>query len=903
MRSIFRLSFAYLRFYKRQTGALFLGILLSAALLTGVASLFSSGKIASKENAREEYGDWHYSVRCDIPWFETFTENPVGEGFVAEAWGVEIVKKAVSEPFEIQMVWADDAYLSMMGRELIQGSYPQKENEIAMDSHTLLNLGVEEKLGSQVILDGESFVLSGILTEMPVRLGELMGNYMQVFVSKDLDYGKNGSFLYLKFDESKSVYSQLKAFVKQYGIEVSVARNNGLAGYVGGEPETVSLKEIWQGLTMPGYGLPYVWGMLNENEAMTEGAVLAALGIFSIFIIYSIFQISLLKRISQHSVMETLGMTDGNAFLMLFFQLFVIFLGAYPAGCILGNGAAAWIYERVGKIFITRNITLHTGTDLSKSASLLAVSNLPDAGSFQPDLHMAGIAAGFLFLFLGIISLVLIRKMRSLTIRQRMAKEILGGRKNRKIYSLKRRNLTGILTKRFMFSKRGTFAGILLSLSVGSVIFLGVSYVTENTKINNELTFAADDGLGSEIQVYEDSDRLGQVIPQQTAEAIKKVSAVESVLPVRYLLGEVPLRDGILLWTEFVPEIAGIEGWEPDPELMEKYNGRFVKTGQDDYAVKVNIYGYEDQMLESLEDYVLEGEIDPDQMRKENTVIFKTLMDGQGNHDGISIHPGDDVTVRTPKDLEGDGEVLKFLLPEENYDTRAFKVSAIVSRPLGKVDSFIGDDGSDSVDLIMTNEQMEKNFGVTGYYSVSISVNDKEDAGETAAEIRSLTEGIPGCVVKDYSGQIEAQNLYLSQQMMFFYGIGAVLLAISLIHILNSMQYLVAERRYEFSLLRAMGITDAGFLKMLMREGLRYGICSSLAILAVYFPVQRILYYFMVHVYLYLHPQPGISPGWIGLAAAANILLCTLAMVMSGRGIVLNRNLHLRGGSRPLGKS
>src|SRR5699024_8898031 len=107
--------------------------------------------------------------------------------------------------------------------------------------------------------------------------------------------------------------------------------------------------------------------------------------------------------------------------------------------------------------------------------------------------------------FLAVISLILVRKMRSLTLRQMISRDTAKGRKDRKICSLKRANLTGVLTKRFMFARKGTFLGILLSLSVGSVLFLGTAYVTENTRINNELTFAADDGLGSDIQVYEES--------------------------------------------------------------------------------------------------------------------------------------------------------------------------------------------------------------------------------------------------------------------------------------------------------------------------------------------------------------------------------------------------------------
>ena len=79
--------------------------------------------------------------------------------------------------------------------------------------------------------------------------------------------------------------------------------------------------------------------------------------------------------------------------------------------------------------------------------------------------------AVFLILFLVVIILILVRKMRSLTLRQMISRDTEKGRKNRKIYSLKHENLTGILTKRFMFSRKGTFIGILLSLSIGSVLF------------------------------------------------------------------------------------------------------------------------------------------------------------------------------------------------------------------------------------------------------------------------------------------------------------------------------------------------------------------------------------------------------------------------------------------------
>lgn len=903
MRNALRLALAYMRYYKKQTAALFVGILLSAALLTGVGSLFASGKEAAKENARTEYGDWHYEMRCDFAWFDEFVKDIQdnaeesgmllsGDGFRLENYGVETVRKAISDPFEIQYVYGDEGYMEIMGRKLLEGRMPEKKNEIAADVQTLRNLGVSDAPGSTVELDGENFTLTGIVSEMPENLGDLMGDHMQVFVSPDLDYGMNGSFLYLKFDESSPVFGQIKAFAEQYGVDGStVARNNGMAGYVGAEETKLSADQIRTALTDPAMGLPWIWGSLNENEALTEGAVLLVLALFAAFIIYSIFQVSVFRRLSQYSVMQTLGMTDGSAFGMLMAEMALILAGGYTAGVLLGNGAAALIYRKVGRIFITRNqvgenVARHTGVSTEENAAELSVSALPDAGVFHVDFRIIWMGALFLILVLALISIVLVRRMRQLTLREMIAKDPAGRKKNRKIYSLRHENLTGILAKKFMFSRKGTFIGILLSLSVGSVIFLGAAYVTENTRINNELTFAADDGLGSDIQVYEASDSLKDTIPEKTVEELKGLSGLENVFPVRYMLGEIPLYDGILKGTSFFAETAGEEGLDPDPEIMEKYNGQIVQTGEDDYRLKVNIYGYDDEMLESLNDYVLEGSIDPDQMRKENTVLFKTLMDGQGNYDVIDIGAGDTVQIRTPEDPEAEGETLKFLSGEEDYRDRSLKIGALISRPLAKVETYIGDDGVSNVDIIMTNEQMEENFGVTGYRTISISLPenaDGEDAARAADEIRDTVSGIRRCAVKDYTAQIEAQDLYLNQQIMFFYGIAAVLLLISLLHIMNSMQYLVAERRYEFSVLRAMGITDAGFLRMLMKEGVRYGIYSSIVMLALYWIVQKVLYYFMVHVYLYLHPQGMIPAGYLIFMVMLNVALCTGAMALSGR--------------------
>ena len=53
-------AFAYLTYYKKQTLALLLGVVMSVGLLTGISSLVYSGKVADIERYRSLYGDAHY---------------------------------------------------------------------------------------------------------------------------------------------------------------------------------------------------------------------------------------------------------------------------------------------------------------------------------------------------------------------------------------------------------------------------------------------------------------------------------------------------------------------------------------------------------------------------------------------------------------------------------------------------------------------------------------------------------------------------------------------------------------------------------------------------------------------------------------------------------------------------
>lgn len=896
MKRVLKLSFAYLCYYKKQTVSLFLGVLLSAALLSGVGSLLYSGKQQNIEKVRQEYGDWHYYFQSDEKEAESLLEKKKGEGYEIEESGTITIRKVLEEPYKIMLVHGDDSYLHMMNRKLLQGSYPKAANEVAMDAYVLRNLGIPEEIGSEVILDGERFLLSGILSESV----EGTEDYMQVFVHESVDYGQNGVFFYFKFKENRPLYKQLVAFCKEFNIEKeSIRRNNELDDYFKGTAPSAFWNVLKVSITEEGTGIPYLYAYYNEGGQLTNKIILIALGVFGVFILYSLFQVSVRKRMSQYSIMQTLGMAEGYTFGSLLGELLLIFAAGFPLGCLLGNSVAALLYGKIGQVFVGVQNKGFRHIGGKQDLASISAANIGESGRFYVDEKLIWYSLLFFVAVLVVMSFHLVRKMRSYSWGQMIRKESGKRKKNRKIYCLHRENLSDILTKKFMFGKISSFFGILFSLSIGGIIFLGATYVTENTKIHNELTFKADDGLGSDIQVFEVSDDLGDMIPGYMAEEIRKIPGVEAVNTMNYMLGEIPLYDGKLVWTSYFAETDPSDDLKPDPLLMEKYHGMATIEGDDDYKLKVNIYGYDDEMLLELSDYLLEGNIDPDAMRKGDTVIFKTIMGGQGTYDGIDIKTGDFITLKTPKNTEVPVEVLRFQEEDSFYTEQKFEVTALASRPLAKTDTFIGDNGESMVDIIMTKEQMEKYFGVTGYHNMGITLKEGADGEAVSSEIRKLTQSVPKCMVKDYTQAIETENAFIEQKMLFFYGVALVLLGISILHIINSMQYLVAARKHEFGILRAMGITDGGFRRMLFKEGIRYGIYANLLMLALYFPVQKILYYVMVHVYLYLHPKAGVSVIPVIGMLFLNIIICILAMEWAGRNILEDDIIEeLNGGDR-----
>ena len=87
--------------------------------------------------------------------------------------------------------------------------------------------------------------------------------------------------------------------------------------------------------------------------------------------------------------------------------------------------------------------------------------------------------------------------------------------------------------------------------------------------------------------------------------------------------------------------------------------------------------------------------------------------------------------------------------------------------------------------------------------------------------------------------------------------------------------------------MRAIGITDIGFYKMILKMGLLYGLLANIFIFLLYNCVfRKIMDYYMVHVVQFLHYTATVPNVIFAGIMILNILIAIVAVFIPAKKIV-----------------
>lgn len=855
MKMLFLIPIRFMVKNKGQTISILLSMVLSVAMIVSVSCLMHSAHVNKTESDREQYGDYHYYLLGDDKLADSIRSQQRVEKYSFQNVQVMEIRDSVKvlDSANVVFTYADENCRDMIRREITKGQYPAGEREIAMDRYTLRSIGAEDTIGKEIAIGEERFILSGIIKEP----ADINADVLEAFVSDAFPNRLKADFIYLKFEEEGDFYNQVEGFVDAFAIDEDALESNGrlIEDVIDGNLERLftTIKTTMADEESDFFTLLL---KLRQEFHMTSGLVTGILVLFAVFIIYSIFHISTSKRLREYGILQTIGAGRKSICIMLVVELFFLLLISYPVGTAAGLFADRLLFDKVSDLF-SGTASLVENTHSGSSLNITPALESTGSGKFYADKGAIVFCAVFMLLLLVLLSLRLSGKIYKKTILEMMKEESVYKRSG-KIYSMKKKFLPGVLTNRFMFCRPKNLLGIVLSLSIGGILMLSTNCIAVNSRLNYMMVMHSEEGLSSDVKVsVGKEEKFGSGITKEQLEKIRNLPELTAVSGFQYFLGEIPITRGQLHWKEFWPEIAKEPGWNQFPEIMSRFNG-LVTENKNGYKIKTNLYGYEEEQLEILKDYVIDGEIDRTKMKEEKGVILRTLVDALNNMDGLEIKAGDTISVKTPKDVNADKALLRFDGEESEYQEQQFKVLAVVSKSLVNNTEYIGEQG---LDIIMTGEQMEEYYQLEQYNMLMIDKKEKDDV-KAVSRIQQILSDMQNTAIVDNSLTIQAKNEEIRRAEVLLYSISVLLLVIALFNIMNTMFHLLDARRYSFAVLRAMGITEGDFYKMLVKEAVKYAVLTGAVIVIIYFGiVQRMIGSTLSHVYGYINQMQGVSAG------------------------------------------
>lgn len=790
MREDFSIVIKYIKSFKSRSIAIMLSIILGTALIVGVGTLSKSAQEAGLERIKRETGTYHVAYK-DI---DKNQLKVVKEGKDIKNIGLNSYYASTDkgEKLPINILYADNNFINDES-EIVKGRLPEGKNEVVLEGWILNSMGLEEAVGQELTFKlydkekPEKFKVVGILKD---RYKDKSVGRCEMFLH--LDENKINNFIAnVEFNEGSPISKNIEAIAKKahLNLDNQVGVNSTLVGTV----------EENGGIDSE-----------SRNTAITMSA-------FAGLVIYSIFSISVYQRIRDYGMLRAVGATNFRVFKLMLYELLLIALISLPIGILLGMGGAQIFNKTGGNIQYEGNI---------KSTPFVIPTNI----------ILISIACTIIMIF--VISLLTYMKIRKISPIEAIKKNFGGDKKIKKsnfiIGGLSNKiSATKTISIKNIFRNKKAFILIMLSMSIGGILVIKNDYAYSRSEAMYE---------DQQRQMYMNGDFVLTVngstdeengLTDKEINEIKNIDGISEVKTARILQSRMVLDKKDILDMEFIEQLnnGGYTG--------SVLNGLLFKDKKSDkYLLKQKLKGFNDEMLKSLDKYVVSGKIDIEKMKKENLAVIympyivdtfygtKNVVVG-GGKPLANIKVGDTVTIKYPKGKIDNVESYWKAKDNLEYEEHEFKVGAIVNYPFADDSMYSGDDG---IDVITSSNYLEKLFGENNYDVVYANAKKGEDHDAINKKLGEIGSKVPGTITTDMVQDKAADDRSLKQDKLYSYGIVAILFAISIFNIINNVSYNLTSRTSEFGMLRAIGISEKDFKKMITYEGLFYGIISSVIV-------------------------------------------------------------------------
>ena len=837
MKVLNELSIKDLKLNKKRSIVIIIGIILSTALICGVAGLVTSFQKTFVETSKRNSGNYH-TIFYDVPKDELkyIEENRGVENYyLSEELGFSYIPNAkVTEDEEkpyVNVISMDDNFLKNMAIDIKEGRLPENDSELAISTRInekyktnfkvgdtitldvgelqledgtklnkhnsyLNNTGENEEIQQEEIVNSKAktYKIVGIIErpetciepmEAPwfttiTKMQEIENKAnIAVLYTNPYDYVKNTENIN-KMEKSENntepqyTFGGLRNKYKSYKYDIKI--NSELLAYEGANLSDETLKLI--------YGL---------------GAfIMAIVLISSVFVIRNGFAISITERLKQYGMLSSIGATKKQIKKSVYFEGFILGIIGIPLGILSGILAIYILVQVVNYIlkdFVTNSSLLTYSISWSAIIVSIVVATITIWLSCKKSAKKAS-------------KVTPIEAIRSSEDVKLKAKKIKCPKIITKIFK------TGgeIAYKNLKRSKK-KYRTTVISIIVSVVIFIAISSFIEYgfkmssayyTEIDYDYVVYCNNNVSPEDkeEYLKEKEKNTKILAD-----ISNLADVDEYSINKYISLEMPMDD------------------KHKAELTEY--GKYIK---EHYLANVEIDTVNIVSL-SKDEY--------------NRYLKKIGGNYDSYKDGAILVDNNINTVENGKKAQGNmynwkkGDTIQGKINNKDY---SIKIIDKTDETVKGINNLYNTEAT----LIVSDEWLEKNIG--DYETISMYAKTK-DADKLDEEIEQYKQekNIEDSEIRIFNIQesVRAQNAVVLVISIFLYGFIGVITLIGITNIFNTITTNMNLRKKEFAMLKSIGMTKKEFNRMIRLESIFYGVKS----LIIGIPIGILLSYGMYNVF------------------------------------------------------
>lgn len=834
MNIVNKLTIRHLKQNKKRTLVTIIGVIISVAMVTAVATLFVSFlNMMQRHNIAGE-GEWHVLYKdINKEQLKAIQNDEQTKSVVLSrdrGYAAIDGKQNESKPYLFVKEYNKQGF-QQFPIQLSKGRLPKATDEIVISEEIVKNAKIPYKIGDHLklevgerimIYDGEheqnlwqndplqdgsipetiknkktiSYKIVGIINRPTWEPAWAPGYTIISYVDENMVNAqeKVDASVVLK-KVKRSLYDHAGELAKKNKIE-SFEFNNNLLRY---------------------YGVTNNDGLSTTLFSLSS-IIIVVIIIGSVSLIYNAFAISVSERSRHLGMLASVGATRKQKRNSVFFEGMIIGLISIPLGIISGLIGIGITFYFINSIIsdalgLTEKLTVVI-TPLSIAVAC-AVSILTIfISTYLPAKKASKITA--------------IDAIRQSTDIKLTGKTVKTSKLVRKLFGIE----AEIGLKNLKRNKR-RYKATVFSLVISIVLFLTVSFFTSNLK---KSLILSQDGTNYDIYVgidgeVSDSDNL---ILQSIASLkdVTEASLTQRIMPTAWINKE---------------EVAD--------EYIKQMPKDNIKNGKYPYTIK--LFSLDEK---SLKKYVQKIGADYNNLTNPSS-LSGIVIDTVTYQDEESRKFIETKAIHTKV-----GNSLDLSYAEQNtgkeFTLNKIKVAALTDQlPMG-----IRSEGIGGLTVIVSeqvfNQLLDEKMKDMYENALFLKSNAPLKTQEEIEEIKTSKMH----VFNAYQNRQQDEQLVLLMSV-FSYGFIALITAISIANIFNTISTSIALRKREFAMLKSMGMTPKGFNKMINYESIFYGLKSILYGLPISIVVMFLIYKALMNSFSY-----GFTLPWL------SILFCFIAV-------------------------